>query len=82
MLYYRVNRQHYTGRGHLLGEGELITHKEMARKYPEVFPLHYIKRGILTEVEVSKQKTFWFCGCRFPNHDVQVIEIYHPIVKY
>ena len=79
MLYYRVNRQHYTGKGHELVEGELITHKEMEKYYPEVFPLHYIKRGIITEVSISSRETYWIFGCRFTVNTLNLKEIKHYI---
>jgi len=81
MRYYMVNRTHYTGKGHELIETELITAKEMKHKYPEVFPLHYIKRGILTEIEVSKNKTFHFFGLRLLHHGVEPKVIEHNLGK-
>lgn len=64
MLYYRVNKQHYNGK-HELVQRELLTARELEKFYPEIIVLHYIKRGILTEVHVSSHSTFKSFGCRF-----------------
>lgn len=64
MKYYRVNRYHYNGR-HSLVANELLTENELKRFYPEIIPLHYVIRGILTEVIISSHQTYHSFGCRF-----------------